>query len=330
MDLVTGGHGFVGKHVVTLLRQRGRSVRVLDLRPPARDADPAVEHLRGSITDRAAVWRALDGVERVFHLAAVPELWARDKDIFDRVNRVGTECLLEGVRRHGQIQRFVYTSSEVVLLPADPRRTVDPLTEAAVYPPEELIGAYARSKRAGERAVLDAAARELSATVVIPTVPIGPGDTAPTPPTRMLNDLLMGRMPAYPDVWIDIVDVRDAALGHLLAADRGVSGTRYLLAGHSLRMGEFLARVARSAGVAAPRFIIPDAAAMAYAHLDTLIADISGRPPRAPRDGARIAARMRSCDPRRAQTCLGFEPRALVDTVDAAVASLRPMPDAKP
>jgi len=320
LDLVTGGHGFIGAHLVALLTARGRRVRVLDTREAA--APDGVETIVGSVTDPDTAARAVDGAERVFHLAAIPELWARDRGVFDRVNRAGTQTMLAAARA-GSVGCFVYAASEVVLVA---RRIADlpaRLDETVELPPEALCGAYARSKRAGELAALAAADADFRVCSAIPTVPLGPGDCSRTPPTRMLEDLLAGRMPAYPNVTFDAVDVRDAALGLLLTAEHGRSGARYLLSGHSVAMGELLAQIAAAAGVIAPRLALPGWLAQAIGTLDTGLAALTGHTPRAPRDGTAIARRMRPCSNAKARQELAFDPRPLGETVRDAVAWLR-------
>lgn len=323
IDLVTGGSGFLGRHVVDALLAEGRRVRVLDLR-----ADPPlpeeVEPRLGSVTDPDAVESALQGVRRVFHLAAVPELWARDKTVFDRVNRGGTATVLAAAKRCRRLEAFVHTSSEVVLVPRpglpSPRR----LDESVELSPDEVIGPYARSKRESELAVLAAAREGLPASVVIPTMPLGPGDVSRTPPTRMIADFMQGRTPAYAELLMNVVDARDAAHGHILAAQHGGSGERYLLSGHNVTMSALLAELAPYLDRPVPHRRIPQWLARAFAAADTGIADrITGKPPQAPRDGVTIACRQRPFDNGKARDALGFTTRPLSVTLADTVAWLR-------
>lgn len=326
-DLVTGGAGFLGRHVVHALLARGRPVRVLDRRPAA-DLPEHVAQVVGDVTAPATVARALEGVERVFHLAAIPELWARDKRAFDSVNRAGTVNMVHAARACGTVKVFVHTSSEVVLVPRPGLPLPERLDETVELTPDEVIGPYARSKRAAELAVLNAAEEGLPACAVIPTMPLGPGDVSRTPPTRMMADLLAGRMPAYTDVLLNIVDARDAAEGHILAAEHGRPGARYLLSGHNRRMSAFLAELAPLIDRPVPRRRVPHALARAFAVVDEAIADhITSRPPTAPKDGVAIACRQRPFDNTRAREALGFAPRPLAETLRDTVAWLREAPD---
>jgi len=323
MDLVTGGAGFMGRHVVHALRAAGRPVRILDLHDPG-DLPADVACLVGSVTDAAAVGEALDGVRRVFHLAAIPELWARDKTAFDRVNRLGTQTVLDAARRTPTLERFVHTSSETVLVPRAGRPLPEHLDENLELAPEDVIGPYARSKREAEMAVLAAAREGFPASVVIPTMPLGPNDFSRTPPTRMVADMLAGRTPAAIDTTMNIVDVRDAAWGHLLAAERGRTARRYLLAGENVTMPAFMDALSRAANAPMPNRVIPGWLAGAFAAVEHLVADrITGRAPRAPRDGVRIARRQRPFDGARARREMGFEPRPLMATLHDTVTWLR-------
>lgn len=322
IDLVTGGAGFLGRHVVHALLSRKRKVRVLDLRGDI-PLPAGVERLVGSVTDAAVVAEAMDGVERVFHLAAIPELWVRKKEEFDRINHAGTQTVLAAARSCPSLTRFIHTSSEVVLVPGAAHVVPERLDETLELAPENVIGPYARSKRLAELAVLDAARQGFPATVVIPTMPLGPDDVSHTPPTRMLSDLLSGRTPAYVDVMMNIVDARDAAEGHVLAAERGRSGERYLLAGDNVTMGALLEEIAALTGRRMPRWCVPRWLARSFAALDQAVADsLTGKPPKAPRDGVAIACRQRPFNNTRAQAELGFSPRPLSATLRDAIAWL--------
>ncbi|HSH41277.1 MAG TPA: NAD-dependent epimerase/dehydratase family protein, partial [Arenicellales bacterium] len=182
LNLVTGGCGFIGSHLVELLARRGDQVRVLDLRQPAR-AIAGVDYRRGSITDPAAVDAAAAGCSRVFHLAALSGLWTRHKKAFISVNRDGTRNVIAAARRHG-VETMVHTSTESVLIAMGRGRApqhVNELTECAL---DEMAGAYCRGKYLAEREARRAARDGQRVIIVNPTVPSGPGDHWITPPTR--------------------------------------------------------------------------------------------------------------------------------------------------
>ena len=321
LSLVTGGSGFIGHHLVQLLCARGERVRVFDLRPAPHFAGAAaIDFHQGDIADAAAVERAMAGVDRVYHLAANPNLWARDKRDFARVNHLGTLNVLAAAERH-RPERVVYTSTESIL--AGQRGSAASgamIDETSAVRVEEMPGSYCRSKFLAERAALEAARDGLPLVVVNPTLPVGPGDRLLTPPSRMLLDFLNGRTPAYLGTEINMIDVRDAALGHLLAADRGEIGQRYILGGENLSMSALLAVLEELSGRPMPKLRVPYWLAYAYGAIDQLIADrVTGRAPRAPLAGVRLARHPMRFDNRRALIELGLEPRpirhALADVI---------------
>lgn len=318
--LVTGGSGFIGHHLVRLLRKRGERVRVFDLRRPESCDEAGLEFLPGDIADAEAVERAMAGAERVFHLAANPNLWVRDPCDFDRVNLQGTLNVLAAAERH-RPQRLVHTSTESILAGLRHRAVGGMIDETVTLGVADMPGPYCRSKFRAERAALEAAGRGLPVVVVNPTLPVGPGDRLMTPPSRMLVDFLNGRAPAYLETAVNIIDVRDAALGHLLAAERGRPGQRYILGGENVTMTALLALLEELSGRPMPKWRIPYWLAYAYAALDEFVADrVTGRPPRAPLTGVRLARHAMRFDNRRALAELGLSPRPLRDSLTDAIA----------
>jgi dihydroflavonol-4-reductase len=318
--LVTGGSGFIGRHLVRLLRGRGEQVRVFDLRQPGRADDAGVEFVQGDIADAAAVDCAVAGAGRVFHLAANPNLWARDPRDFDRVNLQGTLNVLTAAERH-RPQRVVYTSTESILAGLRHRAATGMIDETVDLAVDDMPGPYCRSKFLAERAALEAARRGLPVVVVNPTLPVGPGDRLMTPPSRMLVDFLHGRTPAYLETTLNVIDVRDAALGHLLAAERGRPGQRYILGGENITMSALLALLEELTGRPMPKRRVPYWMAYAYAALDEFVADrVTGRPPRAPLTGVRLARHAMRFDNSLALAELGLEPRPLRQSLADAVA----------
>lgn len=316
-DLVTGGAGFVGRHLVDALLARGRTVRVLDLAPPeGAPWDDRVEAIRGSVTDRAAVDAAMAGTERVFHLAANPQLWARRPEDFPEVNHRGTETVLAAARRAG-VARFVHTSSGAVLTGPRPPRLID---ESVALREADLAGAYAVSKWRAERAALAAAAEGLPVVVVNPTLPVGPGDRAPTPPTKLLIDLLNGDVPAYLECHLNLIDVRDAASGHILAAEHGRPGERYILGGTNLTLSGLLDLMVELTGLRMPKSKVPGAVALATAKAaEAMARRVTGKPPTATVTGVRLALWSAPMDNAKAVRELGLPVRPIRETLTDAI-----------
>jgi dihydroflavonol-4-reductase len=231
--LVTGATGFLGSHLARQLCERGESVRVL-VRPSSdlRALEGfSAERLVGDLRDVASLDRALVGVSRVFHVAADYRLWARNSREIYESNVAGTQNLLDAARRAG-VEKFVYTSTVATIAVPHTGGLPNEETQSSV---EEMIGHYKRSKFQAEQRAILAAASGLPVVIVNPTTPVGPGDWKPTPTGKIIVDFLNGRMPGYVDTGLNFVPVEDCARGHLLAAERGHIGERYILGGSNLR-----------------------------------------------------------------------------------------------
>jgi dihydroflavonol-4-reductase len=320
-SLVTGGLGFIGEHLVRLLIERGETVRVLDIderRPENLDA----EVIRGSVCDPETVHRALQGVERLYHLAANPNLWARDKSVFAKVNHEGTRTVLEQASQF-DLQRIVHTSTESILAGSRARhRGPEPaiLDGSHWLVLEKMPGPYCRSKFLAEQEALAAAARGQPVVIVSPTMPIGPGDHKLTPPTRMLLGFVTGRIPAYLNCGMNLVDVRDVALGHLLAAERGRTGERYVLGGHNLMLKDLLTLIAQITGIRTPRVQVPYWLALGFSVLSEFVADtITHRAPTAPKTGVILASSPMFFDCSKAVNELGLTQTPLRNAVEDAI-----------
>ncbi|MEQ8966321.1 MAG: NAD-dependent epimerase/dehydratase family protein [Azospirillaceae bacterium] len=313
IDLVTGGAGFIGRHLVTRLLGAGRCVRVLDLAAPP-DTLPDtldVESVTGSVTDAGALKAAMDGVERVFHIAGLPDLWRHDPRDYERVNHLGTCRVVEAAAAAG-VGALVHTSTAVVLAGADPR---DPAAT-------RVAGPYTRSKIAAESTVREAAAAGLRAVILRPGAPIGPGDTNRTPPTRLLADVVAGRLPAYLDAALAFVDVRDLAAAFPAAAARGTPGEAYVIAHPPVRLRRLFEIMATHMDVHPPRQRVPAPVAWAAAAVGEAVGRVTGRPPAGSIEGVRIAGRPLALDGRPGAADLGLSLRALEESVIDAVAWL--------
>src|SRR5256712_9204906 len=231
--LVTGASGFLGSHVTRQLVARGEDVRVL-LRPSMHIraiADLSLEYVTGDLRDPVSLERAMKGVKRVFHVAADYRLWARrSREIYDS-NVGGTKNLLEAAKRAG-VEQFIYTST-VATIAVDRSEQPNESTDAKLV---EMIGHYKRSKWLAEKEVLDAARNGFPAIVAMPTTPVGPWDWKPTPTGKIILDFLNGKMPGYVETGLNFVGVEECAAGHILVAERGIVGERYLLGGEKLTL----------------------------------------------------------------------------------------------
>lgn len=287
LAVVTGGAGFIGRHLVNMLLDCGFQVRVVDVQE-RKNFDARVEYFHGSILDQALLQTVMEGASHVFHLAANPNLWVADKNEFHQVNFMGTRAVLEAARRAG-VQRIVHTSTESILK-GQHEETDHPVNEGVVRTLDDMPGPYCQSKFLAEQEAMAAAQDGLPVVIVNPTLPIGPGDYLLTPPTKMLLDFVNGENPAYLDFEMNMIDVRDAAWGHILAAERGQVGERYILGGENLRLSQILAILHELTGLSMPRFRIPYFLAFGVAAVSEVIADtFTNKPPKASLTGVRVA-----------------------------------------
>jgi dihydroflavonol-4-reductase len=307
--LVTGASGFIGWHVARLLAERGQKVRAL-VRPTSRLRELEVEPVVGDLRDAGSLDRAVAGCGRVFHVAADYRLWARHPDELYGSNVDGTRNLLEAARKHG-VERFVYTSTVGCI--GVPRGGLGDETVPVTL--DEMAGAYKRSKFLAERLALEFAASGFPVVVVNPTAPVGDHDVKPTPTGKIVLDFLKGAMPAFIDTGLNLVDVRDTAEAHLLAAERGKPGDRYIVGCENLTLAEILQKLARLTGKEAPRVKLPYAVAYAVGVVSTGWARVTGHPPRAPLDAVRMAKKKMFVSTEKARRELGFAP----GPVDAAL-----------
>ncbi|HEX5413317.1 MAG TPA: hopanoid-associated sugar epimerase [Terriglobia bacterium] len=317
-SLVTGASGFVGSHVARMLADRGDQVRVL-VRPQsslfALEGVP-VETVFGDLRDASSLGAAVEGVDRVFHVAADYRLGAtRPQEIYDS-NVTGTRNLLETAGRE-KVQRIIVTSS-IATIAVDRGLTLpNEATEARV---EEMIGHYKRSKFLAEKEALKAAREGMPVVIVNPTTPVGPGDWKPTPTGRIIVDFLNGRIPAYVETGLNWVPVEDVAVGHWLAAERGRVGERYILGGRNMLLKEVLDILARISGRTSPRLRLPHSVAMAAGYADHIFSRIVNRPPRIPLEGVRMARHKMFVDCSKASAELGFKAGPVEAALERAVA----------
>ena len=309
--LVTGATGFVGANIVRELLRDGRSVRVL-VRPTSDRR--AIEGLplevcEGDLLDPASLARGVKDVRHVYHVAADYRLWAREQRELYRTNVDGTRGVLSACARAGT-ERVVYTSTVGALgIPKDGR----PGTETTPVTLADMIGPYKRSKFLAEQVALEWAGRGLPTVIVNPSAPVGPWDAKPTPTGQLVVDFLCGRMFATLDTGLNLVHVRDVARGHLLAAERGRVGEKYILGNQDLSLAEIFGMLAGLTGRPAPRLRLPYALAWCGALGMEAAARLSGRPPRASLTAVRMARKRMYFSPAKAVRELGL-PQTPVET----------------
>jgi dihydroflavonol-4-reductase len=256
--LITGGTGFIGRHVVHRLVAQGVRVRIF-CRTPEKAQRLFGDHVGivcGNLCDRTSVAAAVRGCDVVIHLGATFQFGRTARRLAEETNVRGTENMLEAAARNG-MKRFVHVSSSGVL---EGGRAL--LTESNFPNYVAMHEPYRRSKWLGELAALEAARRGLPVTIASPTSPLGSGDEAPTPTGRIVRDYLRGQFPFSARVGLNFIHVGDLADGILAVAGRGRTGERYLLGHHNVWLQEFLQVLSRISNRPAPRFALPQPAIM--------------------------------------------------------------------
>ena len=307
--LVTGASGFLGWHVARLLVDRGHSVRAL-CRPASQIRELEVERVPGDLRDPASLARAVAGCDLVFHVAADYRLWSKHPQDLYASNVEGTRNLLDAAARAGA-RRVVYTSTvgTIGMPHGQPGNETTPVSIA------DMAGHYKRSKWLAEQLALEKARAGFPVVIVNPTAPIGDHDWKPTPTGKIIVDFLRNKLPAFVDTGLNLVDARDTAIGHLLAAERGRPGERYILGCENLTLEQILARLAALAHKPAPKTKVPYALAYATGLVTTAWANLTGKEPLAPLEGVKMARKKMFVTHQKAARELGFAP----GPVDAAL-----------
>ncbi len=260
--LVTGGSGFLGSHLARALAERGDDLRLLARRSSKLGHLDELEFERatGDVTDRRAVHRAMQGVDRVFHVAGRTSLREADRAAVFATNLRGARLVFEEALEAG-VERVVHTSSAGAIGVAKPKGTAD---ESTPFEIGHLGNAYVNSKHEAELEAFRFAAHGLDVVIVNPTFVLGPDDPSRTS-MGLVRRFCLGRIPAYVDGALNIVDVRDVAAGHLLADVKGEIGERYILGGRNFTLDRLFADLARISGVAPPALKLPRSVALAGA-----------------------------------------------------------------
>ena len=321
LTVVTGGAGFIGSHLVENLVARGERVRVVE-RPGAlvTHLPAGVEVVRADIRDRDAVRAAVAGARHVYHLAANPNLWVRDRTEFDAVNHRGTVHVLDAALEAGA-ERILHTSTESILTCA---RQTGPIDEDIEVTLDDAVGPYCRSKLLAENVAMEHARAGRPVVIANPTMPVGPGDRGPSPPTRLIRDFCRGELPALMDCTLNLIDVRDVAEGLVRVVESGQPGQRYLLGGDNLSLVCLFGILSELTGVPVPRWRVPYAVGLTVAWFSEFWADhVTGQAPKATLTGVRLTRRTMHFDASRSLAALGLTLRPARESLVDAVAWLR-------
>jgi dihydroflavonol-4-reductase len=303
---ITGATGFLGTHVARVLAAQGAGLRLL-VRPTSNlknlEGLPA-ETARGDLRDAASLEKAMSGCEVVFHVAADYRLWVQDPAEMYRSNVEGTRAILEAARKNG-VRCVVYTSSVATIGFTGNGHPADEDSPVALA---DMIGHYKRSKFMAEQVALEAGRAGMRVVTVNPTTPVGEQDIKPTPTGRIVVDFLKGKFPAYVETGLNLVDVRECALGHVEALEKGKSGERYILGGENLTLKQILDKLGAISGLPSPKVKLPYFVAYAAGLVDqTVSGRLLHREPRATVETVRMGKKKMWASSGKAERELGWK-----------------------
>ncbi len=280
------------------------------------------ELVHGDILNRSGMETLMAGCDWCFHVAASYHLWMSDYAPMYEANVRGTRNVLEAAVSAG-VSRIVYTSTVGCIgLPSDRKGSTIPTDETAITSEAQMSNHYKRSKWRAEAVASEFISRGAPVVIVNPSAPVGPRDVKPTPTGRVIVDFLNRCMPGYMDTGLNWTHVQDVAAGHVLAAEKGRVGERYILGSMegNWTMKMALDVLAGITGLPAPRLKVPYSVAMGAAYVSEGMAWVTGKPPKAPIAGVRMARHKMYFSPAKAIAELGLPqtpPRkALEDAVD--------------
>ncbi len=271
----------------------------------------------GDLRNPESLTRGMAGCSAVFHVAADYRLWSRDPQELYRSNVEGTRNVFTAAKMAG-VERVVYTSTVGALgIPAGGK----PGTEETPVSLGDMVGHYKRSKFLAEEVAREFVEKEgLAVVIVNPSTPVGENDIKPTPTGKIIVDFLNGRMPAFIQTGLNLIDVRDVAAGHLLALEHGAPGRRYILGNENVTLKRMLELLSEFTGKRAPKTQIPYAAAYGIAATDTFIfGTILRREPHIPLEGVRMARKLMYFDSSRAVSELGLPQTPIKEALSRAV-----------
>jgi dihydroflavonol-4-reductase len=317
MIVVTGAAGHLGNVLVRELSGRGEQVRALTL--PGEDTRSLsglpIEQVEGDILDVASLESAFQGAGLVYHMAALVAITPGQEHLLQRVNVEGTKNVLSAAQTSG-VERLVYTSSIHALMRPPHGVTID---ETLPFDPDNPAGAYDATKAQASLAVLEAAQNGLDAVIVVPTGVIGPHDYRRSEMGALILSWMSSKICFLVEGHFDFVDVRDVALGHILAAERGKPSEIYILSGEHISLESMWRMAKRMSGIAASRIKIPLPLANTAAVVAEKYCSVTHKRPRFTRYALETVASNSVISCHKAGEELGYHPRGMRETMQDTV-----------
>ena len=315
--LVTGATGYIGSAVVRQLLKKKQTVRCLVRKTssPKKLAGLDVTPVCGDIRDRDALCRAVDGCDRVYHLAAIYANWLPNADLMYQVNEEGTRNVLT-VCKAAKVKKIVYCSS-VAALGAHGK---DPADECAVFNLNSTKDHYYISKYRAEQIALGFVRRGLPVVIVNPANPIGSGDMAPTPTGALILSILKGKLPGYVEGGINLIDLTDCARAIVASMKKGKTGEKYILGNRNVSIKEYFDLIVKVAGRGKSPFIkLPRWLAVSSGYGYQLMARVTGKPPVTSASWVRVGSHYSWWDCSKAREQLNLGQRPLEESIAEAI-----------
>ncbi len=316
MLAVTGANGHIGNTLVRKLLSRGENVRVLIHSNNRHALDGLeVEKVVGDVLDFDSLIKAFKGCDIVFHIAGLISILQGTSDLLYQTNVIGTKNVVNACLKLG-IQRLIYTSSIHAILEPPPGMVID---ETFPFEPYRTIGDYGRTKARASLEVLKGVKQGLDAVIVCPTAVVGPYDFKPSRMGQFLIDFVKRKLIAYIDGAFDFVDVRDVAMGHILACEKGHIGETYILSGERIAFKELMVILEDISGVEAPRLKVPIPLAMTAAIFNTMFYGIINKEPRFNKYSIRTLLSNSFISSKKAKSALGYSHRPIRKSFEDAI-----------
>ncbi|HIK38707.1 MAG: NAD-dependent epimerase/dehydratase family protein [Geminocystis sp.] len=314
---VTGASGFIGANLVRLLLERNYRVKALVRKNSNLSSLQGLdlELVIGDLNDDD-LSEKMQGCDYLFHVAAVYSLWQKDKELLYKTNVFGTRNVFKSAREAG-IKRIVYTSSVAAIGVREDGVLAD---EEYQSPVEKLIGNYKKSKYYAEQEAHFAVELGQDIVIVNPTTPIGAYDSKPTPTGEIILRFLRGKMPAFVNTGLNFIHVKDVAMGHILALEKGKAGRRYILGSQNLTLAEFLEKVAEVVGKSPPKMKLPHWLPLTIAYVDEYILTKLGKSPSLSTEAVKMSSQYMYYNPSRAIRELGLPQTDITLAIQEAVA----------
>ena len=316
--LITGATGFIGRAVADAAARRGMELKLLvrSDRYVEQVKHLKFERAEGNLTDPDSLRRACEGVDAVFHVAAMYSMWVRDAGLLYRTNVDGTRAMIQAALDAG-VGKFVYTSSVAAI---GHRADGQPSDETVEWNLEWTKDPYTISKHKAHLVAKEFILKGAPLIIIYPGAPVGWGDIKPTPTGQMYVDYINGRIPGYFPGGFSIVDVDDCGEGHLLAYEKGRIGEGYILTNKNMWLKEIYHLTAEIAGVPERKLFMPNWAAIAFGCMaEWWSNNVTHKTPILTCGGARMTSLPPFHNGEKAQRELGLTFRPIRETFERAI-----------